>query len=301
MKIDLVYKDNLNVTHNLKYKIGYLSLIKHLALAGQSFLPRVNKLSKTIGFFLLYSDFIELSSFKNSKFSKPNNLLYDPTQQGYFSNIAGKGLADYFAKRICNARNTFNYEAALKFLDLPIEGSRPDLLCVTDSDKFFTVEAKGLQSSSISDSKMDEYKGQSAAGKIIGDFSIASAAYNLYNKVEVKFYDPEQIPLNFETKIKLINGLSHQYYEGVNTFIEEFKYDTVSINKRSYYKIDFKNVKKKYPNNWDYIQHPIIDKMSILLDNDLLHNVEGKYNESDISFRGNKIYIDSDGIGLMKT
>ncbi len=56
--------------------------------------------------FLVYDDF--LRGFNNNRFSEPP--ICDPTEQGQFSGLAGKAIADFLSKKIDGSIFTIAYE-----------------------------------------------------------------------------------------------------------------------------------------------------------------------------------------------
>ena len=126
MEIAVEYLDKHGKILNKNYSISKIGLVKHMAIAGQKYAPKIHKILKTIGMFFQFSYYMQSNSLKNDKFSLPPNHLYDPTEKGQFSNIVGKAIADFLAKKIDNAIHTVNYEAAMKMKGIPNTGSRPD-------------------------------------------------------------------------------------------------------------------------------------------------------------------------------
>ncbi|MGE7122509.1 hypothetical protein ACQKIC_20210 [Peribacillus sp. NPDC046944] len=120
-----------------------------MAIAGQAYTPNKRRMRRMLGMYLHYADYLRRISFKSKKphFSVPSNFKYDPTEKGHFSNLAGKSLGDFLAKKLSGAVLTFNYEASMKKRGTPIVGSRPDLLCIRRDSSYFALEAKGYTES----------------------------------------------------------------------------------------------------------------------------------------------------------
>lgn len=107
-----------------------LGLLKHLAIAGQGYMPSAKEYIRTIGMFLHYIEYLSPRALLDSHFSEPPSIRRDPTEKGDFSTIAGKGIADFLCRRISGAKVTFNYEAAMTVNGHRIRGQRPDLYCI---------------------------------------------------------------------------------------------------------------------------------------------------------------------------
>lgn len=128
MNIQVEYKDTAGTISQRQYSLTRLAFAKHLAMAGQgySFSPR--NLLRAVGMFFHYSYYLRGDDFRNNRFSRPPNALSDPTEQGQFSNLAGKAIADFLSKQIDKSLFTINYEAAMRAKNLRIKGKRPDLI-----------------------------------------------------------------------------------------------------------------------------------------------------------------------------
>ncbi len=136
MNIQVEYKDNVGNISNRSYAMTRLAFAKHMAIAGQRYAPVPQKLMRTIAMFLHYSFYLKRQEFYNNKFSVPPTQLYDPTEKGQFSNLAGKAIADFLSKRIDRSLYTVNYEAAMKLLNMPLNVGRPDLIAYTTNSTF---------------------------------------------------------------------------------------------------------------------------------------------------------------------
>lgn len=300
MILQIERRDNRGNITNQKIRMPWLAFIKHMAISGQGFVPSIKKFKRMLGMFFVYSDYLRYSDFQKSKFSKPPKILYDPTSTGQFSNIAGKAIADFLVKRLDNAKITFNYEAALRQKGLPINGTRPDLLCVNSSD-IFSAEAKGRSKGHVSNTEMNSYKRQAQSGSLFVKFSVASISYNLYNQVEVKYYDPKND--DFEYDKELVKNLSIKYYKGIKELLNEEIFDIKRefINNRNYYKVSLSPHKffDFYPLYPFFIKYS--GRISILIDNRIASFVENGLDDFEMEqyFSNENIYIDSDGIGLI--
>jgi hypothetical protein len=300
MILEIERKDKKGNITNLQEKMPWLAYIKHMAISGQSFSPFINKLKKMLGMFFVYSDYLGLSSYRNSSFSKPAPPFYDQTTTAQFSNIAGKAIADFLAKKLDKAIISFNYDAALKISGLPVQGIRPDLLCANSTD-IFSIEAKGFSKINVSQNEMDGYKQQARSGPIRVKFCVASVSYNIYNKVKVKYYDP--INNSFVQNGELVKKLTIQYYQGIKQFLDEkvFAIKQEIINDNNYYKLTFpsKDLYKLFPLCPFFYRY--INRLSILIDVRISNFVENGIGNSKMGqyFSNENVYIDSDGVGLM--
>ena len=310
MKIEVEHKDQNGKITNRNYFISRLAFVKHMAIAGQKYAPHPRKVLKTIGMFFQYGYFLQRKAFYNNRFSVPPDEIYDPTEKGQFSNLAGKAIADFLAKRIDNALYTVNYEAGMRMKGLPIIGGRPDLLAFKNNATF-AIEAKGY---SGGPGNMNKHKAQSKTGAISVNYTVASISYNLYDNVRCNYYDPynDDVPFDY----KLFRALTKEYYAGFSEFLKYGHFDEVKYQNESFYEIDL-----FYPPFWD--KYFIEKKPFRYLWRDLFHfyrprlilpininefaknglneNVKPFIFESsndNIKERDSKIYIDNDRIGL---
>ncbi|MCW4011723.1 MAG: hypothetical protein NWF07_01895, partial [Candidatus Bathyarchaeota archaeon] len=191
MILDIQYRDsNGNIT-NGSLTMSRLAFLKHMAIAGQHYQPKLSKLKKMIGYFFVFSDFLNNDDFQQNKFSSPNMQIYDPTQKSFFSNLAGKSIADYIAKEYYDTRFTLSYESVLQGYGYPIQGSRPDLYCVSNNRLAdFSIECKGYSRRFVGPRTMNRIKNQANAGLVPVAFTIASVSHNMYDDIKVKYYDP---------------------------------------------------------------------------------------------------------------
>lgn len=128
MNIDVEYVDQAGTIHNQTHRLTRLAFAKHLAIAGQGYAPKPQKLIRTVAMFLHYSSYMHRQGFRDDRFSEPPIQLSDPTEKGQFSNLAGKAIADFLSKRIDNSIYTVNYEAAMRMRKMPLfRVRRPDL------------------------------------------------------------------------------------------------------------------------------------------------------------------------------
>lgn len=295
------YLDKHGIISNQNYYISKLGLVKHMAIAGQRYAPTSKKIFKTIGMFLQYSYFLQSSALNKDKFSLPPYNIYDPTEKSQFSNIAGKGIADFLAKKIDNALYTVNYEAAMKIKGMPIVGSRPDLLAFSNKETF-AIEAKGYTKDSVND--MSKHKDQSLSGAIPVNFTVASVSYNLYNKVKCKYHDPYNANIPFDEE--LLSETTKKYYSGIIDFLENSDYKEVKYKNESFYEIDILSpyfFDEYYDKPFRYFFHDLFhhNQLKLILPKNIeAYSKEGLNSRTEpFLYDSNEdIYIDNDRIGL---
>ena len=257
MNITVEYKDTAGTISNQTHKLTRLAFAKHLAIAGQGYAPRPQKLIRTIAMFFHYSNYIQRQAFNNDRFSEPPIQLSDPTEKGQFSNLAGKAIADFLSKRIDQSIYTVNYEAAMRIHNPPIplfvngrQVRRPDLLAYTANSRF-AIEAKGFSGGF---GNMNNHKNQSQTGGIRVNFTVASVSYDLYNQVKCKYHDPfnDNVPYDNE----LLRRLTREYYGGLSEFLNEkyFNYNVTEIQGEKFYEIElsFRPFEKLFPDEFPF-------------------------------------------------
>lgn len=223
MEIQVEYQDKIGVITTQTHNISRIAFAKHMAFAGQAFAPSTHKIIRTFAMFFHYQLYIQRWKFDNRNcFSLPPMELSDPTEQGQFSNIAGKAIADFLSKRIDKSLITVNYEAAMRIEGIQMKGRRPDLIALSN-DFMFAIEAKGFAKNSAGN--MDQHKNQSQAGGIPVNFTVACVSYNLYEEVKCKYYDP--VNDNIEYNNELLAKLTKEYYSGLLGFLNK---DIFEIN-----------------------------------------------------------------------
>jgi hypothetical protein len=304
MEIEVIHKDSLGVSTNKLFNLSTLGLIKHFGLARQSYGTTIRALRRAIGAYFLYHDFFKRSDLINSRFSKPPAYFYDPTEQGDFSTIAGRAIADFLARRIDGATHTCTYEGAMLMgghnnINVP----RADLYCF-NSLKQFAIESKGFSDRTLSEKEMRNHKTQSRQGPLDIQFSVASVSYNLYDKIKNKYYDPvnENSKFNFELNRKI----SSTYYSGFADLLKEQK-DVPTLNfsdkNREFNLIPiyspyddylFYNSKFRFrPYRYGTLFLVLDKRVKKFATEGFLKNEE----KNEIAEDG--LYIDNDGIGLM--
>jgi len=306
MNIPVDYIDTGGIRHNLNFNISRLAFAKHLAIAGQGYAPRPNKLFRTLGMAFHYSYYLQRHSFYENHFSEPPFQLSDPTEKGQFSNLAGKAIADFLSKRINNSRLTVNYEAEMRLRGIPVAGPRPDLFAYSPTSTF-AIEAKGYTAGA---GNMTNHKIQAQSGNhlIPVNFSIASVSYNIYNSIRCNYHDPFNDNIQFNNEA--FRNSSIQYYSGLTEFLNEkyFEVSEASFGQEKFYEIGFsiKQFEKLFRDGFPFrpfIFHEIFDfhRPKLILPISIKEYAEkGMSNEIKpfeyIQERG--LYIDNDRIGL---
>ena len=307
MDISVEYKDSTGAITNRIYRLTRLAFAKHLAIAGQGFAPKLNKLFRTVAMFFHYSNYLQRRSFDNNRFSLPPDQFYDPTEKGQFSNLVGKAIADFLSKRIDQSFYTVNYEAAMKLRRMYLNVRRPDLLAFNSNGQF-AIEAKGF---SGGHKDMNTHKIQSQTGGIPVNFSIACVSYRLYENIQCKYYYPsnDNIPFND----KLFNGLTKSYYSGLLEFLDQkfFEYRDFEFNGERFYEIQltYRTFEKIFPEEFPLHPHWYFDLLefyrpSLLLPFDIREYAKNGLTKDikpfvfDLKQEDNYIYIDNDRVGL---
>jgi hypothetical protein len=283
-----------------------------MAIAGMRYAPSTHKLSRMAGMFLNYAYYLNKHDFYSGKFSVPPDRFYDPTDKSQFSNLAGKTIADFLSKKIHNSKFTVNYEAAMKHEDIPILGSRPDLIAFTEGNEIFSIEAKGYSKGTSGD--MDVHKAQSLRSdpRIPVDFSVASVSYNMYDNLMCKYHDPEvDNPIRDNS---LLVDLSKNYYKDLLSFME-FPNKKIKIQEEEFYEVSLinKNSFKQFDNYPTTIKRIIIEldhfgpklilpgNIELLAERGLDSNTKSFNFESNYSKEGyhKGSYIDNDRVGIL--
>lgn len=281
------YRSPIRQQNTQTYSISLAALIKHLGCVAQGRRSAIFKLGKAVGAMLFFSDYLFPAQ---NCFSAPQNNMGDPTEKSQFSNIAGLAIADYFSKKINHAKFTIHYEAAMVQNNIPIHGSRPDLIAYCPHKVCLAIEAKGFSTSSVSLEKINEHKNQSRNihPQLGITNSYVSIAYNLYHQPKVYYIDPE-LSNAFDNHITLRN-LSMQFYQSI---IEE----TSHLNKKScisgFYKVLISDKATKFRSKKIYLVLP--EKINEFAENGI--NGYSVFEQKKID-RDNNFYIDNDYIGI---
>jgi len=305
MNISVDHIDINGNQHSRTFRLSRLAFAKHLAIAGQGYAPRPQRLIRTIAMFFHYSFYMQRQAFYNDRFSEPPIQLSDPTEKGQFSNLAGKAIADYLSKRIDNSLFTVNYEAEMRLRGMPLNVGRPDLLAYTQNAKF-AIEAKGHSGGA---GNMNTHKNQSLTGGIPVNFTVACVSYNLYNQVTCNYHDPfnENIPYDNVS----LRALTRNYYQGLSEFLDQkhFEYRETELQGENFYEVElrFRNFEKLFPDVFRPIWHfEILDyyRPRLILPIKIRDFAEDGISNEQKPFvfetkqEDTDIYIDNDRVGL---
>jgi len=310
MNIEVEYINQAGLIHNQTHKMSRLTFAKHMAFAGQGYKINPSNLLRTLGIFLHYSQYIKRQDFcMNNCFSLPATIFSDPTEQGQFSNIAGKAIADFLSKRIDNSFFTLNYEAVAQ---KPLIGQRPDLVAFSQN-AVFTIEAKGRKANNPGN--MAKHKIQAGSGTLKRSYSVASVSYNLYNRVLCNYHDPINDEIKYDSEG--LRKSSAIFYSNLLEFIntDYFEVNKVDYQNEVFYEVDFstekffKNIENfdnnSYFNHWyrdflNYYRPKLILPGNIknLGKNGLTKDTKPFIFEDKVNVKENKVYIDRDRIGL---
>lgn len=267
------------------------AFLKHAAITGQG--PRFGilpSLARGLGVLMFYRRYIDAPRWSGwSGFRKADLQFNDPTEQGDFSTLAGKAIADFLAKRLLGAKFTHAYEAAMHVRGLPIVGPRPDFYCTT-RDRQFSMEAKGYSAGTVSQAKMAEHKAQSQAGPIPVHFSVTSVAYNIYDVLRCKFHDPVREGIEFSHREN--NELAKQHYRNLHAGLSEYLVaHPVNHGDRQFDGYDISPYLFAGRRN-----RPV----TLLFDSRIMGNIERENILDDEYTRidEGEIYVDVDGIGM---
>ena len=210
-----------------------------------------------------------------------------------------------------------NYEAAMRIHNPPIplfvngrQVRRPDLLAFTNNSTF-AIEAKGYTSNGSGN--MANPKAQSRTGGIPVNFTVASVAYDLYNKVKCKYHDPFNNDVPYAEE--LLVGLTKDYYGDLSEFLNEeyFDYNIYEYQGEKFYEVHltYRLVRKLFPDEMRF--HPFwrheffeIYSPTLLLPyqiedyakNGMSKDIRPFTLQSESEVQNNYLYIDNDRIGL---
>lgn len=305
MNISVEYKDTAGLIVNQTHSLTRLAFAKHLAIAGQGFAPQPQKLLRTLGMFLHYSYYLRRQAFNNNHFSTPPTILSDPTEQGQFSTLAGKAIADFLSKRINGSLYTTNYEAVAS---RPLRGQRPDLVAFTPTSQF-TLEAKGRHQTNPGN--MNKHKIQAGSGSYPRNFSVACVSYNLFRQVTCKYHDPFNDNISYDNDS--LQRATRKYYAGLAGFLDQkyFRYQEFDYQGEEFYEIElsYRNFEKLFPDEFPFrhfwhfeiLEHY---RPRLILPRNIRELAEkGLTNETkpfifETKEQNENIYIDNDRVGL---
>jgi hypothetical protein len=286
-----IQTEHLNAAGILTYpdiRVSLPAMLKHMSIAGQSFMPSTYGFIRAIGIFFHYYYYFDHDLFyRLNRFQPMPEAYMDPTEKGTFSMLVGKAIADFMAKRLYNANFTYTYEAAMVRFGFPISGSRPDLYCENGVDQF-AVEAKGFSDSTMSPARLLTFKAQSQNGPIPVRFSLACISFNIYDNVQCKIYDPVNANAQYNKAANL--ALSSIYYSSLFEALESIaEAGEIEIAGQRYlsYKIPA------------IIQSVKMAPVSFLINSQIKQSLSELGPRKPFkSYMNENIYIDNDGVGV---
>ncbi len=308
MNISVNHIDTNGTVHNQSFRMTRLAFAKHLAIAGQGYAPKPQKLLRTIGMFFHYSYYMQRQAFNSDRFSELPHALSDPTEKGQFSNLAGKAIADFLSKKIDNSLYTVNYEAVMRLQGHRLTGQRPDLIAYSQNS-VFALEAKGRHQNNPG--KMTIHKTQAQAGPINVNFSVACVSFNMFNQVTCNYHDPfnDNIPYDNVS----LAALTRNYYRGLSEFLNQgyFEYREFEFQGERFYEVELssRNFERIFPDEFpfrpflyfevvEFFRPKLILPIGIrdYAENGITNNTSPFQLESIEQDRN--IYIDNDRVGL---
>lgn len=230
MELKVKHKTQNGEIRDETHSLGYYALIKHIVCAGTGRFSIFNSLyylRKSFGMLSYYNEYLNRHDFELGKFSCPPETSnhYDPTELSQFSCIAGKGIADFLAKRIDNAIFSVGYEAFLKQNRITLRGTRADLVLFKNNGERFVLESKGRKSKyeekTLNDALQQTRKGLSVLSQYEINFGVVCASFDLYNDIKSYYYDP-----SFGDEIKrnsTLKELSKLYYKSFFEILKNSK------------------------------------------------------------------------------
>lgn len=289
MKIEINYIDSFATTSLLHKDLSLPCFLKHAAVAGRAdYLSFPGRVTRALGVLAANHEYFDLKKLRWRGFQPLPPHMTDPTEQGDFSTIVGRAVADYLAKTLVGAKLTHSYEAAMLVIGYPLKGTRPDFYCVTSNEQF-ALEAKGYTKQYIGNASMAARKKQAAAGPIPVNFSIASVTYNLFGQVKCKFHDP--VAPNTSFNYRLNSFLASIYYETIFQQVSSLKYtDRIIIDNREYNVYELPT--REFQNNLGISVLIPTEIKEPLPQNEYLQIPREQYEDESV-------YIDSDGIGIL--
>lgn len=281
-----------------KISFSRLAFFKHMAMAGQGFMPSIQKYTRMVGVFFHYIEYFLPHALSNSHLSEPPPVRQDPTEKGQVSNVVGKAIGDLLARRISGARFTLSYESAMVTNGHKIRGRRPDLYCIGSGIQF-AVEAKGYEAASVSIQDMLLHKDQSRTGPLPVNFTVASVAYNLYNLMKAKYHDPLNENISFNEKLN--STLLRIHYQGLFDYVrtETLPVEDGEIHGRQCFFIRIMGPGTPYPvlfSDKKFVLCLILDKLYSKFSEPTLNIDIPKY--SDTYIETELEFLDTDGVGI---
>ena len=313
MNIQVVLEDINGNTNHQNISINKLGMVKHMAFAGLAYAAMPSKILRALGMMLHYSSYLQTKALQNDHFSLPPQLISDPTEQGQFSNIVGRAIADFMSKKIDKSFFTVTYEAIAQ---RPMVGNRPDLIAFSRNG-VFCLEAKGLKNSQSGN--MGYHKTQAYSGNYPRNFSVACVSYAIYSKIQCKYH--RKPPVNFNANYILNSGInntttftscSKKYYKGLLEFLNTDIFNItegIIYGGEEFYEIElsFRSLRDRFSEEFlffPYWYQEFFDMYSprLILPKQIIKYAQDGLSLDTIPFEqiqdGNNLYIDSDRIGL---
>jgi hypothetical protein len=292
MKIEVDYLDRAGTSSSVPINMSLPCFLKHAALAGRAnHLGFAAGVVRALGILMANHEYF---SFKLPigwlGFSPLPPYMFDPTELGDFSTIAGRAVGDYLGKNLLKAKLSHSYEAVMHMLGYQMKGPRPDFYCVTDNEQF-ALEAKGYSKSSFGPSAMAVRKAQACSGPVPVHFAFASVTYNLYGAVKCKFHDPVVPDAEFNRRLN--GALAFNYYESLYQQLTVLgRPEQTRFNNREYLSYDL---------DPRYFRH-YVQRIRLILPMDVQRQLSpNQYLElrhEQYDSERESVYIDSDGVGI---
>jgi hypothetical protein len=297
--------NGVTVVHSITITLA--RFIKHFVLAGAGFTPSAILLTRGIGALAWYWDFVEPVASGHDCFGEPVPVLRDPSLKAHFSNLTGRAFADFMGRHIANSWVTLSYEGVLEQNGFPIVGPRPDLLAVNPLS-VVALEAKGYSKKSVSNAEMAVHKHQASQGRLNRHAWAASVAYGLYDKVKVKYLDPEDnAPA---PSFKTMRRYLERYFLEVESAAGQLGGSTRIIDGRRLEAVPLTElVRGQFP--FDVDRSGVLNKVMLLIDRNVVAIASERLDRiSIIQEQGREaaeqlqlidsdtVFIDCDGIGI---
>lgn len=277
--------------------IHFPALLKHFALAGMGRAPSVDKWIALPATFLMHWRRFYNGDLPNGIFGSLPVQYADPDQQRNFSRLIGRALIDYLLKKYDNVQITQNYEAVMSSMNIPITGTRGDLVGFQGSNIVAVAEAKG-RTNSVSDRYMQDLKIQARRWPIQANITVVGVVENIYSGLSVKYYDPK-FPTSKITTDQY-EKIMENYYGSIINFIDFVKQENPEAVERSrnFIKISMLGFQEILPKS-----NRIFDDLKKM---DFKLVIDKKVLESSIPPKIDSIsilsdqfnYLDRDGIGI---
>jgi hypothetical protein len=98
MNISVEYKDIAGTISTQTHTLTRLAFAKHLAIAGQGYAPKPQKLIRTIAMFHHYIYYLQRKAFYSNKFSQPLKNFLTLLKKDSFQILQVKQLLTFFQR-----------------------------------------------------------------------------------------------------------------------------------------------------------------------------------------------------------